>query len=358
MGFFRRLRPRLALIGFVLLAAALVAYFVGVVSTALILAVTFTPRASQWTENLLWYSGVPALLGLVMMILGLLRVPTGYLRASSFPAVNSIPTGPVTVVLTAYNDETSISSAVADFLSAPGVASVVVVDNNSSDRTASWAAEAGAEVVVEQRPGYGWCVYRCLVEGLQRSPEGIVVLCEGDRTFRAFDIAKLIAYLPHADIVNGTRTTAQLVSHETQLTPLMHYGNLIAGKLFDLKYPGRATITDLGTTYKAIRSASLPQLLATVDPNVNLEFNAHLLDEAIHQHLAVVEVPITFWPRVGKSKGGNVNNRRALKVGVAMVRGMLFGWKRSQTHSKLATEVALFEALTTAPLPEFQPDSR
>jgi hypothetical protein len=338
----RRLRPRLALVGFVLLAFALACYFVGVVSTALILLVTLTPRASQWTENLLWYSGIPSVLGLSMMVAGLLRVPSRQLRSSPFPTVGVVPHGPVTVVLTAYNDEAAIGPAVDDFLSSAGVDHVVVVDNNSSDRTAQVAAERGATVVVETRPGYGWCVYRCLYEGLVRSPNGIVVLCEGDQTFRAFDIPKLIAYIPHADIVNGTRTTAQLVSHETQLTPLMHYGNLLAGKLFDLKYPGRATITDLGTTYKAIRSEALPKLLSAVDPNVNLEFNAHLLDEAIHAHLSVVEVPITFWPRVGQSKGGNVNNRRALKVGVAMVRGMLFGWKRTQSHAKTNGELVLF----------------
>ncbi len=338
MQLLKRLRRRLALVGFLLLVAALIAYFVGVISTAVILLITFTPRASQWTENLLWYSGIPALLGLVLMVLGLLRVPIRQLRESPFPAISPIDSSSLTVVLTAYNDDQSIGEAVDDFRSAPGVTSVVVVDNNSTDRTAAVARKHGAEVIVETRPGYGWCVYRCLYEGFIRSPTGVVVLCEGDRTFRSFDIEKLLAYMPHADIVNGTRTTAQLVSHQTQLTPLMHYGNLIAGKLLDLKYPGRVTITDLGTTYKAIRGSVLPSLLSSVDPNVNLEFNAHLLDRALHQHLSVVEIPITFWPRVGQSKGGNVSNIRALKVGRAMVQGLVFGWRRPQLHVKQTHE--------------------
>jgi glycosyltransferase involved in cell wall biosynthesis len=273
-----------------------------------------------------------------------LRVPLRQIRESPFPAISPVNSSSLTVVLTAYNDDQSIGEAVDDFRAATGVTSVVVVDNNSSDRTAAVAREHGAEVVVESRPGYGWCVYRCLYEGFLRSPNGVVVLCEGDRTFRSFDIEKLLAYLPHADIVNGTRTTAQLVSHQTQLTPLMHYGNLIAGKLLDLKYPGRVAITDLGTTYKAIRGTALPALLNSVDPNVNLEFNAHLLDEALHQHLSVVEIPITFWPRVGQSKGGNVSNVRALKVGRAMVQGLVFGWRRSQRHSKHESELARLAA--------------
>jgi len=60
---------------------------------------------------------------------------------------------------------------------------------------------------------------------------------------------------------------------------------------------------------------------------VNLEFNAHFLDVALENGFTIIECPITFYPRVGKSKGGNVNNFRALKVGLRMIMGLSFGWK-------------------------------
>jgi hypothetical protein len=41
----------------------------------------------------------------------------------------------------------------------------------------------------------------------------------------------------------------------------------------------------------------------------------------------MVECPVTFFARVGESKGGNVNNIRALKVGTRMILGMLLGWR-------------------------------
>ena len=66
----------------------------------------------------------------------------------------------------------------------------------------------------------------------------------------------------------------------------------------------------------------LPQL----DPRVNLEFNAHFLDKALETGIDLVECPITFFARVGRSKGGNVNNARALKVGLRMIAGLLIGW--------------------------------
>jgi glycosyltransferase involved in cell wall biosynthesis len=87
---------------------------------------------------------------------------------------------------------------------------VIVVDNNSRDRTADVARAHSAIVVHESQPGYGRCVYRALQEGLGYSDTELTLLCEGDMTFRAYDIDKFMAYIPHADIVNGTRIVEQL----------------------------------------------------------------------------------------------------------------------------------------------------
>jgi hypothetical protein len=40
-----------------------------------------------------------------------------------------------------------------------------------------------------------------------------------------------------------------------------------------------------------------------------------------------VECPITFHQRWGVSKGGNTDNRKALGVGLRMIKGILFSWK-------------------------------
>ena len=233
----------------------------------------------------------------------------------------------LTVVLTAYNDEKSISPAVWDFKSHPSVRRVIVIDNNSRDGTAEAARLAGAEVIVEPQPGYGRCVYRALTEGSSLNDTELTLLCEGDMTFRAYDIDKFLAYLPHADIVNGTRIVEQLREPETQLTTFMYYGNFFVGKLLEAKHVGLGTFTDVGTTYKLCRNSVLRRLLPVLDPSVNLEFNAHFLDTALACGVRIVECPITFHRRVGVSKGGNTNNMRALKVGLSMIVGILVSWK-------------------------------
>jgi glycosyltransferase involved in cell wall biosynthesis len=233
----------------------------------------------------------------------------------------------VVTVLTAYNDDMSIAQAVTDFQRHPLVERVIVVDNNSRDRTFEEASNAGATVMKEERQGYGRCVYRCFQEALRQSDAELIVVCEGDMTFRARDLDKLLAYVDHADVVNGTRIVEQLRDYSTQLSTFMYYGNFFAGKLLEFKHLGRGTFTDVGTTYKLVRRKSLQRLLPVLNPEVNLEFNAHFMDVALAHGERVVECPITFHPRVGISKGGNVNNSRALKVGLRMIRGFCFGWR-------------------------------
>ena len=141
-------------------------------------------------------------------------------------------------------------------------------------------------------------------------------------TFRAKDLDKLLAYIDHADIVNGTRIVEQLREYSTQLSTFMYYGNFFVGKLLEIKHLGRGTFTDVGATYKLVRRKSIERLLPALDPGINLEFNAHFLDTALATGERVVECPITFHPRVGLSKGGNVNDARALKVGLRMIWGL------------------------------------
>lgn len=277
-------------------------------------------------EWIVWYSGVP-IMGGFALALGDLVFLFKIKRRHNRVRLDDIGNLGLTVALTAYNDEESISSAVSDFLSHPMVRRVIVVSNNSIDGTFERAVTAGALTVNETAPGYGHCVFRCLTEALNHNDTELIVLCEGDRTFRAFDIDKLVAFASHADIVNGTRTVECLRQYSTQLSTFMYYGNLFVGKLLEAKHLGRSTITDVGTTYKLCRKSALTQLLPQLCPAVNLEFNAHFLDRALETELTVVECPITFHERVGLSKGGNTSNLRALRVGGRMMIGIIFGWR-------------------------------
>lgn len=316
------------LYGALCFCAGVSAYLLGVLMVVpryvLGLHETLTP-VSQW---LVWYSGVPIVAGIALALADLLLF-LDRKRPGAPARFDAAQDSGVTVALTAYNDEASIAAAVEDFRAHPLVRRVIVVSNNSSDATFERAEAAGAVVVNEGVPGYGRCAWRCLSEAALFDDTDLVVLCEGDRTFRAYDIEKLMAYARHADIVNGTRTVEPLRERATQLSTFMFYGNLFVGKLLEAKHLGRSTITDVGTTYKLCRRSALLELLPRLNPAINLEFNAHFLDVALQHGLRVLECPITFHPRVGTSKGGNADNWRALAVGTRMILGLTCGWKRT-----------------------------
>ncbi len=284
------------------------------------------PAPPGWVGQIYLWSGVSVWAGAALASIDLfLLLPVK--RLSRRVVWNPPPSPRLTVVLTAYNDRESIGPAVRDFASHPMVERVIVVDNNSSDGTAEAAAAEGAIVVPEDRRGYGWCVYRCLEEGCARQDTDLTLLCEGDMTFRAHDIEKFLAYIPHAEIVNGTRIVEQLRARKTQLTTFMYYGNFFVGKLLEAKHIGKGTFTDVGTTYKLCRNEALRRLLPFLNPRINLEFNAHFLDTALRHGFHIVECPVTFHDRIGRSKGGNRSNWTALMVGLRMIRGLVAGWE-------------------------------
>ena len=302
-------------------------YLAGILFAVVRIFLALKEPFRAWNEAVVWYSGLPVTIGLGLVALDLALMFPEKRRRSRRRSLEPVGSRRVVVALTAYNDELSIGEAVADFQAHPSVDCVIVVDNNSKDKTSECARAAGASVILETEPGYGRCVYRCYQEALAQSNAELIVLCEGDMTFRARDLEKFLAYADHADVVNGTRIVEQLRDYSTQLSTFMYYGNFFVGKLLELKHLGRGTFTDVGTTYKMLRRQSLERLMPVLDPSVNLEFNAHFLDVALAHGERIVECPITFHPRVGVSKGGNVNNGRALMVGLRMMRGLCFGWR-------------------------------
>ena len=315
-----------ALYGFLLVSIALFTYVGGVFLGPIRWLFLDPPLFRRINEALIWYSGIPLVAGAMLICWDLFRNVT---RLRDAKSVRNAPLENLflTVTLTAYNDEKSIAGAVLDFRAHPLVRRVIVISNNSTDRTMAAAEEAGALVFNETRQGYGACVHRALRQALTFDDTELTVLCEGDLTFRAMDIDKLIAYIPHADVVNGSRIVEQLQERDTQLSIYMHYGNLFAGKVLELKHLGAVSLTDVGTTYKLCRNRALRELMERLDPQINLEFNAYFLDTALKSGMRILECPISFHPRVGASKGGNVNNRIATRLGLRMLYGIFVDWK-------------------------------
>jgi cellulose synthase/poly-beta-1,6-N-acetylglucosamine synthase-like glycosyltransferase len=234
-----------------------------------------------------------------------------------------IPNHNIVVAMTAYNDEAAIYNAVREFRSQPDVKEVVVVDNNSTDRTRELAISAGARVVKEQKQGYGYACTRGLKEALTFPKVNVVVLVEGDMTFTGSDLGKLVPYLDNVDMVVGTRTTQELTTEDSQLSWFYVWGNMFLAKMtqikfWDVKHWGRVRLTDVGCTMRAIRAEALEKVVDKLVVGGH-HFSPHMVMVTIANGLKVVEVPVTFRKRWGVSKGASSGLWTGLGVGLQMM---------------------------------------
>jgi glycosyltransferase involved in cell wall biosynthesis len=109
----------------------------------------------------------------------------------------------IAVLLPCYNEEAAIGTVVAEFRKALPSAEIYVYDNNSSDRTAMIAREAGANVRSERRQGKGHVVRRMFAD----VDADIYVLVDGDATYHAASAPRMIDALVsgHLDMIVGRR---------------------------------------------------------------------------------------------------------------------------------------------------------
>lgn len=230
---------------------------------------------------------------------------------------------PVAAVLTAYNDEQSIGLAVDEFRALPEVGTVIVIDNNCKDRTAAVAREHGATVIEEHQQGYGYACMAGLRYALEHTQAPAIVLAEGDMTFYGEDIQKLLPYLHDCDMVVGTRTTRALTRSDSQMDWFLLWGNLFLAflirlRFWDWRFLGRAQLTDVGCTFRAIRRDALEGIMNELDDGGN-SFSPHMIIAALRHRYAVVEAPVKFRKRVGLSKGAGSNRMHASGIGLGMI---------------------------------------
>ncbi len=256
---------------------------------------------------------VGALLFVILFVLQRWLVPPRDFRYGSLAKAR------VHVALTAYNDEACIGDAVREFKACPDAHCVIVVENNSRDATRERAEDAGADhVVTEPSPGYGSCCMRSLREACDGlSDDDVVVLCEGDMTFSANDIRKMLAYLENTDLVLGTRATQELRETHTQMDYLLNPGNQIVAKLIQARFWG-TRLTDCGCTYRAMRAGACRRLLPQLTVRGN-HFSPHMYIEALKLGMRVIEIPVVFRQRAGESKGVGSDKLKATKVALRML---------------------------------------
>jgi glycosyltransferase involved in cell wall biosynthesis len=198
----------------------------------------------------------------------------------------------VSVIIPTHNEAGSIGRVLAD-LDANLATEVIVVDSNSTDGTPDIAVRMGAQVIQEPRRGYGQA---CLTGLACTTNPDIVVFLDGDYSDRPNELALLLAPITErrADITMGSRlagkrATGALPWHSA-------FGNRLAAGLITFLYGVR--ITDLGP----FRAARADVLRALALEQTTYGWAVEMILKGAIQGFRIVEVPVSYYPRIGKSK--------------------------------------------------------
>ena len=198
----------------------------------------------------------------------------------------------VSIVIPTYNEAQSIGRVLADL---PGdlVTEVLVVDSNSSDGTPGIASNMGARVLPEPRRGYGQA---CLTGLANTNSPDIVVFLDGDYSDRPAELPLLLAPIVEgrADITIGSRLGTQSTPGAMPWHAAL--GNRLAVSLIRLLYGVR--LTDLGP-FRAARADVLRQLALE---ETTYGWAVEIILKGAIQRFRIVEVPVSYHPRIGKSK--------------------------------------------------------
>jgi len=222
----------------------------------------------------------------------------------------------VSVVFPVHNEEEGIENAIHDFFSTGWVDEIVVVDNNSTDRSAEIVKTTAARLVTEPRQGYGFALQR----GMQEAAGDLIILAEPDSTFMGRDVLKLLAYSPDFDMVLGTRTTRELIWARANMGIFLRLGNLAVAKMLEFLFNG-PSLSDCGCTMRLIHAGAARR----IQDHLTVGGSHFLPEMAILGLLAkmrIIEVPVNYRGRLGTSKITG-SFKTAWQVGWRMIRLIL-----------------------------------
>ena len=202
----------------------------------------------------------------------------------------------VSVIFPAYNEEKYIRAAVEDFFISGVVDEVVVVNNNSKDKTAEEAGKTAARVVLETKQGYG----NALQRGLREAAGDIIIMAEPDGTFVGKDVLKLLAYAGDFEMVCGTRTTREMIWKEANMGWFVRQGNWLVAKMLMVLFD-TPSISDCGCTMRLIHREPLQRFISKLTVGAS-HFLPEMVVLAIKHDVKMIELPVNYRGRVGESK--------------------------------------------------------
>jgi glycosyltransferase involved in cell wall biosynthesis len=201
----------------------------------------------------------------------------------------------VAIIFPAYNEELTIEKTIHSFFLALPSAKIIVVDNNSNDKTASMALKTFKSlkcpglVIFEPARGKGNAIRKAFSE----IDADIYVVSDADMTYPADQIHELISPISahKADMVVGDRRVRGLYTKENKRS-FHNFGNSLVNLI--IRFFFHSNLNDVMSGYRAISRKLVKNYPITVS---GFQIETDLTLFALDKRFIVQEVPINYKDR-------------------------------------------------------------
>lgn len=208
----------------------------------------------------------------------------------------------ITILIPCRNEEKGIARVLdeipyADLESKGYKTSVIVIDNNSTDRTREVATAMGASVLFVEEKGKGHAIQQGF---MAVSPDSdYVVMLDGDSTYKPGEILRLIEPLDSnfSDVIIGSRLGGKVRDGALKFT------NRVAnwGYTFLIRQIYQANVTDVLSGYVAWKKEVVDLLIPHIHSR-GFSIEIDLITKTVLLGKSIYSVPITYDTREGHSK--------------------------------------------------------
>lgn len=207
----------------------------------------------------------------------------------------------IAVVIPCYNEEAGIAEVIKRFPHDKITRNlyditIYVVDNNSTDRTAEVARQAGAIVLSETKKGKGNALKTGFKHAVQNSD--YVVMLDGDDTYCPEEILRLVEPLRNefCDVVIGSRLDGNIEGDS------MHAFNMFGNRMFTylVRSAYHTPVTDVLTGYFAWRTPMIKKLYPLLVSD-GFAIEMEMITKMARMNYHIISFPITYLNRAGDS---------------------------------------------------------
>jgi hypothetical protein len=227
--------------------------------------------------------------------------PTHSARSVGQDRLVATPNTTLSVVIPALNEEDGIATIVERIeatraeLATVGVdgLEIIVVDDGSNDRTGEIAASYPSVRLIRHphNRGYG----AAIKTGFNNAKGELLAFTDADGTYppeRFPDLCQ-VALTQNADVVVGSRRSGE----RSEMPRVRRIGNFVWSNLVSVI--GNHHVADPASGMRVLRASALRRLYPLPD---GLNFTPVMSTRCVHEDLRVVEVPIAYTERLGRSK--------------------------------------------------------